>query len=182
MTSFSLASSTPLKPDFEPAHFRKSLSRFATGVTVITTFGQDALKGDISTTSFVGITASSFNSVSLSPPLVLWSLDLKSRCFDFFQSASHYVINVLADDQVDVCNRFAFGQGDRFAETDYSLGQCGLPILKGALAWFECHNRSRYEEGDHLIMVGEVERCAFASEGQPLVYQNSQFRTTAPMK
>ena len=83
-----------------------------------------------------------------------------------------------AADQLALCKRFAYGKGDRFADTAYTLGQSGLPILDGALAWFECHNRSRYEEGDHVIFVGEVERCGFADGGQPLVYQNSQFSTT----
>lgn len=181
MTSNSPASIPPLSPDFDSAHFRQSLSRFATGVTVITTFAPGAKKGSLATSSFVGLTASSFNSVSLTPPLVLWSLDLKSNSFDAFTAASHYVVNVLSLDQIDLCNRFAFGQGDRFAETDYVLGQSGLPILKGALAWFECHNRSKYEEGDHLIFVGGVERCAYSQEGRPLIYQNSQFSSTAAL-
>lgn len=168
----------PLTPDFEPHHFRQALSRFATGVTVITTFAPGANKDAPHSSHFVGITASSFNSVSLSPPLVLWSLGHRASSLPLFHAGTHYVVNVLAADQLDLCQRFASGQGDRFAQTDYSLGQAGLPILKGALAWFECHNRSRYEEGDHVIFVGEVERCGFADGRQPLVYQNSQFSTT----
>jgi flavin reductase (DIM6/NTAB) family NADH-FMN oxidoreductase RutF len=91
------------------------------------------------------------------------------------------VVNVLAADQLDVCNRFAFGKGDRFADTAYTLGESGLPILDGALAWFECHNRSRHEEGDHVIFVGEVERCGFSDGTAPLVYQGGQFSSTAPL-
>ena len=173
-----LSTIQPLTPDFEAAHFRQALSRFATGVTVITTFAPEAQKGDTASSSFVGITASSFNSVSLTPPLVLWSLGHRASSLPLFHAGTHYVVNVLAAEQLAVCNRFATGQGDRFAQTDYRLGQAGLPILNGALAWFECHNRSRYEEGDHVIFVGEVERCGFAEGGQPLVYQNSQFSTT----
>ncbi|WP_291919056.1 flavin reductase family protein [Limnohabitans sp.] len=168
----------PLTPDFEAPHFRQALSRFATGVTVITTFAPDAQKGDTASSSFVGITASSFNSVSLTPPLVLWSLGHRASSLPLFHAGTHYVVNVLAADQLDLCQRFASGQGDRFAQTDHTLGQAGLPILRGALAWFECHNRSRYEEGDHVIFVGEVERCGFADEGQPLVFQQGQFSTT----
>ena len=168
----------PLTPDFEAPHFRQALSRFATGVTVITTFAPDAQKGDTASSSFVGITASSFNSVSLTPPLVLWSLGHRASNLPLFHAGTHYVVNVLAADQLDLCQRFASGQGDRFAQTDHTLGQAGLPILRGALAWFECHNRSRYEEGDHVIFVGEVERCGFADEGQPLVFQQGQFSTT----
>lgn len=168
-------------PDFEPPHFRQALSRFATGVTVVTTRGPEALPGQAPAPSFVGITASSFNSVSLSPPLVLWSLGLHAGSLPLFHAGTHYVINVLADDQLAVCQRFAYGQGDRFAGLDYRLGHSGLPILGGALAWFECHNRSRYEEGDHVIFVGEVERCGFA-EGRPLVFQGGQFATTQALK
>jgi flavin reductase (DIM6/NTAB) family NADH-FMN oxidoreductase RutF len=168
----------PLAPDFETPHFKTVLSRFATGVAVITAFASEDARGEAQSTHFVGITISSFNSVSLSPPLVLWSLGHRSSSLQLLLESSHYVVNILAADQLDLCQRFSSGKGDRFAQTDYSLGKAGLPILKGALAWFECHNRSRYEEGDHVIFVGEVERCGFADNGQPLVYQNSQFSTT----
>jgi flavin reductase (DIM6/NTAB) family NADH-FMN oxidoreductase RutF len=171
----------PLTPDFEAPHFRQALSRFATGVTVITTFAPGAQKGDSASSSFVGITASSFNSVSLTPPLVLWSLGHRASSLPLFHAGTHYVVNVLAADQLDLCNRFAYGKGDRFADTAYALGQAGLPILKGALAWFECHNRSRHEEGDHVIFVGEVERCGFSDGSAPLVYQGGQFSTTTPL-
>lgn len=170
-----------LSPDFEPPHFRQALSRFATGVTVVTTHAAGAAKGQAASSNFVGITASSFNSVSLSPPLVLWSLGLHASSLPLFHAGTHYVINVLAADQLELCKQFAYGKGDRFAGVDYTLGQSGLPILSGALAWFECHNRSRYEEGDHVIFVGEVERCGF-DEGQPLVYQASQFGTLSALR
>lgn len=170
-----------LSPDFDAPHFRKSLSRFATGVTVITTFAPGAQKGDSLSSSFAGITASSFNSVSLTPPLVLWSLGNGSSSAPLFHAGTHYVVNVLAADQLDLCNRFAYGKGDRFAGTAFTLGQSGLPVLEGALAWFECHNRSRHEEGDHVIFVGEVERCGFSDGSAPLVYQGGQFSTTTPL-
>ncbi len=168
-------------PDFEPPHFRQALSRFATGVTVVTTHASGATPGHAGSSNFVGITASSFNSVSLTPPLVLWSLGLHAGHLPLFHAGTHYVINVLASDQLALCQRFAYGKGDRFAGVDYTLGESGLPILDGALAWFECHNRSRYEEGDHVIFVGEVERCGFASVGEPLVFQSGQFGTTRPL-
>lgn len=170
-----------LSPDFEPPHFRQALARFATGVTVVTTHAPDAVKGQMASRNFVGITASSFNSVSLAPPLVLWSLGLHAGSLPMFHAGTHYVINVLAADQLDLCQQFAYGKGDRFAGVNFTLGQTGLPILQGALAWFECHNRSRYEEGDHVIFVGEVERCGF-SEGAPLVFQGGQFATTSALK
>ena len=129
----------------------------------------------------MGITASSFNSVSLTPPLVLWSLGSRASSLPLFHAGTHYVVNVLAADQLDVCNRFAFGKGDRFADTAYTLGQAGLPILKGALAWFECHNRSRYEEGDHVIFVGEVEQCRYRADASPLIFHGGRFYTELPL-
>lgn len=146
------------EPEFDSSHFRAALSQFATGVTVITTRDESG--------GFFGLTASSFNSVSLTPPLVLWSLGSQSRGLPLFSGNSHYVINVLAADQAALAERFASRLDDRFDGVDYELSQTGLPILRGVSAWFECHNRSRYPEGDHVIFVGEVERCEhFAKDG-----------------
>ena len=163
---------TAAPPDFDSAMFRSVLGQFATGVTIITT---RAANGDL-----VGITASSFNSVSLSPPLVLWSLATQSGSMPVFQANSHYVINVLAAAQVNLCLRFAKTKGDRFEGVSYRLTDSGIPILDGALAWFECHNRSRYVEGDHIIFVGEVERCALnegSTQNDPLVFHGGRFHT-----
>ena len=158
-----------VEPEFETQHFRAALSQFATGVTIITTRDQDG--------SFFGLTASSFNSVSLTPPLVLWSLGQKSRSMPLFAENSHYVINVLAADQAELAERFASRLDDRFSGVDFSLSQNGLPILGGVSAWFECHNRSRHPEGDHVIFVGEVERCAF--ERKPaLLFHDGRFKAS----
>jgi flavin reductase (DIM6/NTAB) family NADH-FMN oxidoreductase RutF len=157
-------------PNFDQGAFKQALSQFATGVTVITT---RAASGQL-----IGITASSFNSVSLDPPLVLWSLATRSASMPVFRSNSHYVINVLAASQLDLCKRFATVKGDRFEGVSHAAGDTGMPVLDGALAWFECHNRSRYEEGDHVIFVGEVERCGVhenAADMLPLVFQSGQF-------
>jgi flavin reductase (DIM6/NTAB) family NADH-FMN oxidoreductase RutF len=156
-------------PEFDTQHFRAALSQFATGVTIITTRDQDG--------SFFGLTASSFNSVSLTPPLVLWSLGQKSRSRPLFAENSHYVINVLAADQAELAERFASRLDDRFSGVDFSLSQNGLPILGGVSAWFECHNRSRHPEGDHVIFVGEVERCSF--ERKPaLLFHDGRFKAS----
>lgn len=141
---------------------RQTLGRFATGVTVVTTRTDDGQP--------LGLTVNSFNAVSLQPPLVLWSLRLDARSLPVFQRATHYVINVLSADQADVCDRFARGRGDRFAQTPHRFNPRGMPLLKGALAWLECRHRSQYEEGDHLILVGEVEHHA-QGVGEPLVFQ-----------
>ena len=158
-----------VEAEFDTQHFRAALSQFATGVTIITTRDQDG--------SFFGLTASSFNSVSLTPPLVLWSLGQKSRSMPLFAENSHYVINVLAADQAELAERFASRLDDRFSGVDFSLSQNGLPILGGVSAWFECHNRSRHPEGDHVIFVGEVERCSF--ERKPaLLFHDGRFKAS----
>jgi flavin reductase (DIM6/NTAB) family NADH-FMN oxidoreductase RutF len=141
-----------MAPQFDSAHFRSALSQFATGVTVITTRLEDG--------SFIGLTASSFNSVSLHPPLVLWSLAQGASTLPAFSDNSLYVINVLSAGQAALAEQFSRRGIDRFTGVDYTLSRTGLPILKGVSAWFECHNRSRYPEGDHVIFVGEVEQCA----------------------
>jgi flavin reductase (DIM6/NTAB) family NADH-FMN oxidoreductase RutF len=169
-------------PDFDTQQFRRTLSQFATGVTVITTRASDGAVA-AGGPPFVGITASSFNSVSLDPPLVLWSMAARANSLPMFRDGSHYIINVLSASQIDLCQRFATLKGDRFAGVDYRLSATGLPILANALAWFECHNRSRYDEGDHVIFVGEVERCGVLdSGGHPLVFQGGVFSTTTPLK
>jgi flavin reductase (DIM6/NTAB) family NADH-FMN oxidoreductase RutF len=163
-------------PNFDPTEFRAALGQFATGVTVITTRTDSG--------QLIGITASSFNSVSLNPPLVLWSLATKSASMPVFRANSHYVVNVLAASQLDLCRRFATLKGDRFAGVSHAAGDTGMPVLDGAIAWFECHNRSRYDEGDHVIFVGEVERCgvrAPTDEATPLVFHAGDFHTLGPI-
>lgn len=153
-------------PEFDSTHFRQALAQFATGITVITTRLADG--------SFRGLTASSFNSVSLTPPLVLWSLGNRANSMPIFSGNSHYVINVLGAGQAELAQRFSRRMEDPFGGVEYELSHTGQPILKGVSAWFECHNRSRYPEGDHVIFVGEVERCAFTPQA-PLIFHNGQF-------
>lgn len=160
------------QPEFETSQFRTALSQFATGVTIITTRDEHG--------GFFGMTASSFNSVSLSPPLVLWSLAQNSRSLPLFQGNSHYVINVLAAEHAGLAERFASRVENRFEGVDFELSSTGLPILSGVSAWFECHNRSRYPEGDHVIFVGEVERCAYQAK-PALVYHGSRFAQLAAL-
>jgi flavin reductase (DIM6/NTAB) family NADH-FMN oxidoreductase RutF len=150
----------------DPRHFRDALSQFATGVTVITTRLDDG--------SFLGLTASSFNSVSLDPPLVLWSLAQRANSLPVFSGNSHYVVNILSAQQIDLADKFAQPAKDRFAGVEYTLSPTGLPILAGVAAWFECHNRSRYPEGDHVIFVGEVECCDVLPQ-EPLIFHGGRF-------
>ena len=155
--------------DFDSTQFRHALSQFATGVTVITTRLADG--------TFRGLTASSFNSVSLDPPLVLWSLNAGANSMPIFRGNSHYVINVLNAGQAHLAQRFSRRTDNPFADVDYELSRTGQPILKGASAWFECHNRSRYPEGDHVIFVGEVEDCG-AHPQDSLIFHGGQFGST----
>ena len=156
-------------PEFDTAYFRAALSQFATGVTSITTRLPDG--------SFHGLTVSSFNTVSLSPPLVLWCLSNNAGSMPAFSANSHYVINVLAADQEELAMHFSRRTENRFDNVDYTLSRSGMPILNGAVAWFECHNRSRYQEGDHVIFVGEVERCESAP-APALVFHAGRFIST----
>ena len=143
---------------------------FATGVTIITARAADGV--------LVGLTANSFNSVSLDPPLILWSLGLKARSLEQFKQCNHYVVNILSAEQTDLAMNFSRSDANRFEGVDYDLGAGGAPIIKGCLAHFECLNRSRYEEGDHIIFVGQVERVSSGS-GQALIYQNGRFARIA---
>jgi flavin reductase (DIM6/NTAB) family NADH-FMN oxidoreductase RutF len=152
--------------DFSLPDYRKTLGAFPTGVTIITTRDANG--------ALVGLTASSFNSVSLTPPLVLWSLSLQSRSLDAFQNSSHYAINVLTQEQGDLAMRFASSGENRFADVAFTNGLQGAPLIDNVAASFECFNRSRYTEGDHMIFVGEVERFTQGS-GAPLIYHRGQF-------
>jgi len=160
------ASNKPAQADSR--HFRNALSQFATGVTVITTRLEDG--------SFLGLTASSFNSVSLNPPLVLWSLSQNANSLPVFTGNSHYVINILSAHQAALAEQFAKPAKNRFDNVAYTLSPTGLPVLAGTSAWFECHNRSRYPEGDHVIFVGEVE-CCDVSPQEPLIFHGGRFIT-----
>jgi len=146
---------------------------FATGVTIVTARGADG--------SLVGLTASSFNSVSLEPPLVLWSLSRAAGSMPTISSGSHYAVNILGADQRALAERFASRSADRFAGVAFSEGIAGAPLIEGAVATFECFNRSQYEEGDHVIFVGEVERCNHREGGSPLLYHGGKFYTEHPL-
>ena len=153
--------------------FRAALGMFATGVTIVTVRSADG--------GLVGLTANSFNSVSLDPPLVLWSLARRAGSMPVFTQGSHYAINILAADQKALAQRFATRDIDRFAGVAWSEGAGGAPVLDGAVAVFECANRSRYEEGDHVIFVGEVERCTARPGAQPLIFHGGRYFTELPI-
>ena len=160
-------------PSFSTPDFRAALGMFATGVTVVTARGP--------TGAPVGLTANSFNSVSLSPPLVLWSLARSAGSMPAFERGSHYAVNILAADQHALAERFASKSIDRFADLAFREGAGGAPVIDGAAAVFECFNRSRYEEGDHVIFVGEVERCTWRAGAQPLIFHGGRYFSELPI-
>ena len=165
-----LAAATPA---FSALEFRAALGMFATGVTIVTARTPDG--------ELVGLTANSFNSVSLDPPLVLWSLSQRSASMEVFRAGSHYAINVLAAEQQDLAQRFASPTGDRWSGTAWRPGVAGAPLIEGAVAHFECFNRSRYEEGDHVIFVGEVEQVRHAPGAAPLLFHGGRFYAENPL-
>lgn len=146
---------------------------FATGVTIVT--ARNALG------ALVGLTANSFNSVSLSPALVLWSLSRAAGSFDTFSNGSHYAINILGADQQALARRFSEKVADRFDGVAWESGIGGAPLIHGAIAHFECANRSQYQEGDHIIFVGEVERCSHSTGASPLLFHGGKFYTEHPL-
>jgi 3-hydroxy-9,10-secoandrosta-1,3,5(10)-triene-9,17-dione monooxygenase reductase component len=146
--------------------FRDALGAFATGITIVTT--RDARAGD------AGITASSFNSVSLDPPMVLFSLAKSSLSLAAFLEAAHFAVHVLAADQEELSLRFATRGADKFQGLELERGTAAVPLLKGCSARFLCRTAFRYEGGDHVIFVGEVETFDH-SERPPLVFHGGRY-------
>ncbi|WPY94185.1 flavin reductase family protein [Limimaricola variabilis] len=151
---------TGFVPDAENTRLlRDAFGRFATGVTIVTVAGEDGP---------VAITANSFSSLSLDPPLVLWSPDKGSRRFGHFANATHYAIHVLSADQADLCfgvSKDAWKLGDHDLECNAS----GVPVIPGALARFDCTREATHDGGDHVIVVGRVDRAELR-DGAPLVF------------
>ncbi len=151
----------------DPRQLRNALGRFTTGVTIVTCV--DAQGGS------VGLTANSFNSLSLEPPLVLWSLRTASPALAAFQDAKRFAVNVLAEAQVDLSRRFASKVEGRFAEGTWALGEHGAPVLAGCVAVFECESVSHQVAGDHHLFIGRVLACAEAPV-PPLLFQAGHYR------
>ena len=171
--SLSHSSRKAQAPNFSQAEFRTALGMFATGVTIVTARTAEG--------KLVGLTANSFNSVSLDPPLVLWSLARAAASMLAFSTGSHYAINILTAEQQALARRFATKGVDRFANVAFVDGASGAPLLADAAATFECFNRSRYEEGDHVIFVGEVERCTHRKSASPLLFHGGKFYAEHPL-
>ena len=167
MTSTAGESSEP----FDPRALRDALGTFATGVTVVTAVGTDGAP--------VGLTCNSFSSVSLSPPLVLWSLSLRSPNLSNFLQAPYFAINILAADQVDIAQRFAQSIANKFEGVACRPGLGGVPLVDGASAQIECRNETRYYSGDHVIFVGHVMKY-MSCERRPLIFCRGRYTEPDP--
>ncbi|MFO1271128.1 MAG: flavin reductase family protein [Rubrivivax sp.] len=153
--------------EITPRTLRNALGRFATGVTIITCLDAQGER--------VGLTANSFNALSLEPPLVLWSLRRQSPSLAAFEAASHWVVNVLAETQVELSRRFASAVADKFERGPWTPGLGGAPVLAGAAAVFECERHALHDGGDHRLFVGRVRRLADGALA-PLLFHSGHYR------
>lgn len=153
--------------DFDPKAFRHALSHFATGVAVITARGADD--------EAVGMTMSSFNSVSLNPPLILFSVDRRAFSLPAMLAAKGYAVNILGRSQEMLAEGFATSLADKWADVDHSVGHAEAPLLHGALAHFECEPYAHHDGGDHVIFIGRVLRFTVLSEEPPLVFFRGRY-------
>lgn len=146
---------------------------FATGITIVTARSGEGTP--------VGVTISSFNSVSLTPPLVLWSMGHQTSSLPVFSQCTHYAIHVLTVGQRLLAERFATRGVDRWAGVAWQESADGVPLIEGSAAIFECRNRSQYIEGDHTLFVGEVARCQHRKGSAPLLYHGGMFYSEHPI-
>ena len=147
---------------FDSKAFRQALGCFGTGITIITARDVDGEP--------LGVTVNSFASVSLDPPLVLFSLDRKANSVSAYEAVGGFTVNVLEQSQVDLSHRFAQALIDKWADASYSEGANGAPLLSGILAAFEFRTWATYDGGDHVIFVGEIERMRADLDGHPLLF------------
>lgn len=157
--------------DPAPAHdarlLRTALGRYATGVTIVTCV-------DPTGSGYVGLTVNSFTSLSMAPPLVLWSLREGRHSMSAFEAAPRFAVNVLSEGQVELSRRFASRHDDKFAEGTWTLGRHGSPLLAGCSAVFECALQSQQPAGDHRLFIGRV--LAFeASAAPPLLFHGGHY-------
>jgi flavin reductase (DIM6/NTAB) family NADH-FMN oxidoreductase RutF len=155
----------------DPRDFRSALGTFATGVTIITTAAPDGKP--------YGLTCNSFASVSLNPPLVLWSLVIFSSSMSVFQDASHFAVNVLGASQQALANKFAISSEDKFVGVEWTPGLGNAPLLKDSVATFQCRAANRYYGGDHVIFLGAVEAYSY-NRREPLLFARGGYGRFLP--
>jgi len=157
------------RPAFDQRQFRDALAQFPTGVTIVCAREPSG--------RYVGFTANSFNSVSLDPPLILWTIAARSSSLAAFEAAERYAVSVLSADQVDLARRFSRPHADRFAGVAHRLGWSDAPLIDGCVAWLECRHHARHAAGDHIVFVGEVVTVERA-RGHALVFHQGVFTGT----
>lgn len=163
--------SSDSRDPIEQRRLRRVLGKFATGVTVITVRADNGAN--------LGVTANSFNSVSLDPPLILWSLSKSAASVPVFKAAEYFAVHVLAEDQVDLSDHFARKKEDKFASVAFTEGLGKTPLIGGCSARFQCRTHATHDGGDHWIIVGEVVR--FEEGGRPaLVYYQGSYAISVP--
>ena len=162
---------------FIESELRNAMGNFATGVTVITTIGNNRTK--------VGVTANSFSSVSLDPAIVLWSLKKTSSSLSSFDECGHFAVHILASTQVDLSNRFASKSPDKFAGVSHVTGFMGIPIIDDCICVFECKTTERISAGDHILFLAEVLSFSnHAKQGidqEPLLFVQGQYAQSSPV-
>ena len=153
--------------------FRQALGRFPTGVAVVTALDADGLA--------VGLTISSFNTVSLDPALIVWSLQLSSRHLAVFETTSSYAINILSQEQAEISNLFASSLDHPFDAVAWAPGLAGVPLLAGCCAWFEVDNFQQLDGGDHRLYLGNVKRFAADPVPRPLVFHDGGYASMSAL-
>ncbi|MEK1887700.1 MAG: flavin reductase family protein [Phyllobacterium sp.] len=151
---------------FDRQAFRQALGQFPTGVCVVTCsaeFGQ------------LGMTISSFNCLSLEPPLILFSIDRKAVSLPLWDKAAGYAVNVLAENQKDISNRFALSRSNKWEGMRFSHGYCGAPLLPGVAAVFECVPWAKHDAGDHILFIAEVRSFTSSIDRMPLVFSKGRY-------
>ena len=171
MNGCETASMLSQQSPFEQRALRNALGAFVTGVKVITTRDRSG--------RLHGLTVNSFNTVSLEPPLVLWSQSKRAGSYKVFQETREFAVSILAEDQIDVSNRFASPLDDKFDGIPVDDRFCGLPVIEGSSAWLHCRSFSQFDGGDHTVFVGEILQIA-RSERPPLVFGDGQYLLARP--
>ena len=156
----------------DEAVLRRAMGRFATGVTVVTTRGPDG--------KFEAVTANSFSTVSLDPPLVLWSLALRASSFATFHAAGYFAVNILGAHQIALSRHFSTPSADKLLGIPHRLGAGGCPVLEGTIAHFECRAEQVVDGGDHVIFIGRVVHASVHA-GEPLVFAKGAYHLVSPL-
>ena len=157
--------------DFDARAFRRALGQFATGVAVISAQAADGTP--------IGMTMSSFNSVSVDPPLILFSIGRQALSLGAMTKAKGYAVNILGRDQEHLSDQFARALADKWAAVEHTIGHAAAPLLAGAIADFECVPYAQYDGGDHVIFVGRVMQFSSHPDKDPLIFFRGAYRSLA---